>query len=202
MQHEAYDNLHKADDVQHEAYGNRFSKADDDVQHEDDDDVQHEADDVQHEAYGNLHKAHDSLHKADGERHTAYGNLQLKNDDDAVVSVDHATTIFTAANHPKSFVSLEDVDHFISDADDATWIADIIGAWASRSVGVRASFPTDAAPADERVLVASTGQGKYQNRVDVGGHVVIADEPESVGATEADSVRMNLFSQGSGRARR
>jgi pimeloyl-ACP methyl ester carboxylesterase len=53
---------------------------------------------------------------------------------DRVVGIDQATALFTAARHPKSFVSLDDADHLLSDTSDAWWVADIVSAWASRYV--------------------------------------------------------------------
>src|SRR6056297_3251979 len=40
---------------------------------------------------------------------------------DAVVGIDNAAEIFMAAKHPKSFVTLDDADHLISDAGDAEY---------------------------------------------------------------------------------
>lgn len=51
---------------------------------------------------------------------------------DEIVSVDDARRIFQAARHPKSFVSLDDADHLLSNPDDATYVARILSAWATR----------------------------------------------------------------------
>lgn len=51
---------------------------------------------------------------------------------DRVVGIDNATALFRAARHPKSFVSLDDADHLLSDPSDARWVADVVSAWASR----------------------------------------------------------------------
>ena len=53
---------------------------------------------------------------------------------DAIVSIDHAEAIFTAAKHPKSFVSLGSADHLVSDPADARFLGAVLGAWASRFV--------------------------------------------------------------------
>ena len=49
---------------------------------------------------------------------------------DQIVNVDNAREIFTAARHPKSFVSLNDADHLLSRAEDARYVASLISAWA------------------------------------------------------------------------
>ena len=53
---------------------------------------------------------------------------------DPVVSVDEASTIFAAAKHPKSFVSLDDADHLLTKARDAEYVAATISAWATRYI--------------------------------------------------------------------
>ncbi len=50
---------------------------------------------------------------------------------DEVVGIDNAEKIFKAARHPKSFVSLGDADHLVRRAEDAEFLGDVIGAWAS-----------------------------------------------------------------------
>lgn len=53
---------------------------------------------------------------------------------DAIVDIGHATAIFHAAAHPKSFVSLGNADHLITGQKDAEFIADLIAAWSSYTV--------------------------------------------------------------------
>jgi ADP-ribosylglycohydrolase/alpha-beta hydrolase superfamily lysophospholipase len=51
---------------------------------------------------------------------------------DRIVSIDHAAAIYTAARHPKSFVSLDQADHLLTKAVDAEFVAEVISAWATR----------------------------------------------------------------------
>jgi len=51
---------------------------------------------------------------------------------DATVGIENAARIFSAAKHPKSFVSLDDADHLLTRRADADYAATIISAWASR----------------------------------------------------------------------
>ena len=51
---------------------------------------------------------------------------------DDIVSIENASRIFTAAKHPKSFVSLAGADHLLSHRKDATYVANVIRAWADR----------------------------------------------------------------------
>ena len=102
---------------------------------------------------------------------------------DQTVGIEHATAIFTAARHPKSFVSLDSADHLLSDRQDAAYAAEVIAAWASRYI------PQDEANAGEDrhdgVVVAETGAGKFQNTIAAGRHLLLADEPVSVGGLDS-----------------
>lgn len=102
---------------------------------------------------------------------------------DDTVGIDNASTIFLAARHPKSFVSLDKADHLLTRAEDAAYAAEIIAAWASRFIA-RDTLP---APSDEHaaISVAETGGGKFQNYVIAGRHRMFADEPADVGGLDS-----------------
>lgn len=51
---------------------------------------------------------------------------------DQVVDISEAATIYQAAKHPKSFISLDNADHLLSRAADAEYVADMLVAWSSR----------------------------------------------------------------------
>ncbi len=100
---------------------------------------------------------------------------------DETVGIDNASAIFTAARHPKSFISLDDADHLLTNQRDSEYAAKVISAWAARYV-------LQAEPADEpahgAVIVSETGNGKFQNAIRAGRHRLIADEPLAVGGTD------------------
>jgi fermentation-respiration switch protein FrsA (DUF1100 family) len=51
---------------------------------------------------------------------------------DTTVDVSNAVAIFSAAKHPKSFVSLDNADHLLTGREDAAYVAALIAAWSSR----------------------------------------------------------------------
>ena len=51
---------------------------------------------------------------------------------DTTVDISNATRIFTAAKHPKSFISLDHADHLLTARQDAVYAADLIAAWVVR----------------------------------------------------------------------
>ena len=59
---------------------------------------------------------------------------------DATVDIANATRIFTAAKHPKSFVSLDHADHLLSARQDAVYAANVIAAWAEPYTNAEVRF--------------------------------------------------------------
>ena len=101
---------------------------------------------------------------------------------DELVGVEHATNIFVAAKHPKSFLSLDGSDHLLTNSDDADYAAGVIAAWADRYLGVAPVRHS----ATDGVVVSEAGAGRYANTVNVRGkHIMCTDEPESVGGGDA-----------------
>ncbi|ABS61672.1 OsmC family protein [Parvibaculum lavamentivorans DS-1] len=98
---------------------------------------------------------------------------------DQTVGIENAARIFDAAKHPKSFVSLDTASHLLAKRSDALYVAEVLGAWATRYIG--ASEEARDADSTEDVTVSETGKGKFQQRVSSGPHRLIADEPESYG---------------------
>ena len=97
---------------------------------------------------------------------------------DETVGVDNAARIFDAAKHPKSFVSLDDADHLLTREEDAEFVGSVITAWAERYLP-----PVDAAPEHEDVVAWGPERG-FRTELTVGPHVVVADEPPSLGGSD------------------
>lgn len=53
---------------------------------------------------------------------------------DNTVGIDNAQKIFFAAKHPKSFVSLDDADHLLSEKADSVYVGKVLGTWAERYI--------------------------------------------------------------------
>jgi putative redox protein len=104
---------------------------------------------------------------------------------DDTVGIDNATRIFVTAKHPKSFVSLADANHLLSDRRDAAYVADVIAAWASRYLDAQKSDEAaDKSEAPREVVVRETRNGKFQQTVTVGPHQLLADEPAAAGGDD------------------
>jgi putative redox protein len=103
---------------------------------------------------------------------------------DDTVGIDNATRIFTSARHPKSFVSLAGADHLLTNKADATYVADVIAAWATRYIDPLPEQGTDIATAPRQVVVQETRASKFQQTVSIGPHRMLADEPASAGGED------------------
>ncbi len=51
---------------------------------------------------------------------------------DNTVSIENAAHIYKLAKHPKSFISLDDADHLLSNEDDARYVGSVAAAWVDR----------------------------------------------------------------------
>ena len=98
---------------------------------------------------------------------------------DNVVGIDHASALFQAARHPKSFVSLEGADHLLLREADAEFAASVIAGWAHRYLPLREDWPLP-----EEGIVAKTGHGKFGTEVHTVSHRFVADEPRSYGGDD------------------
>ena len=123
--------------------------------------------------------------------------LVLHGPRDATVSIDNASEIFLAAKHPKSFITLDNADHLLSNAEDAEYAADVIATWAKRYISLRRPAPPIGTP--EGVLRVSEADPKgFLQDVQSGPHHLLADEPEAYGGTNKGLTPYGLLSAGLG----
>ncbi|MFT5836816.1 MAG: fermentation-respiration switch protein FrsA (DUF1100 family)/ADP-ribosylglycohydrolase [Candidatus Azotimanducaceae bacterium] len=53
---------------------------------------------------------------------------------DQIVGLDNAGKIYSALQHPKSFIALPDADHLLTRPSDAQYVVDLISTWSSRAL--------------------------------------------------------------------
>ena len=114
---------------------------------------------------------------------------------DTLVGVENARQIFSAAKHPKSFISLDSADHLLTNRADADYAATVLAAWASNYVPEDSH---DHGTHKDAVRVESTGRGKFQQIVHAGGATFFADEPKSVGGDATGPTPYDLLLAGLG----
>lgn len=109
---------------------------------------------------------------------------------DAIVGIENAAEIFTAARHPKSFVTLDDADHLLTRPEDADYAADVIAAWAGRYItppapaeGAAEDAPEAAPDGVARVIQADPLGFRAEVRIGP-RHRFPADEPVAEGGED------------------
>jgi putative redox protein len=133
---------------------------------------------------------------------------------DTVVGIDHAERIFTAAKHPKSFVSLGDAHHLLWDERDARWVGEQLATWAGRYVEGEALLPdlrseaaslpdlrSEAEPEVEEYpedvpqgqVVVTGGAKGYAQEILARKHRLRADEPPEYGGTDTGPTPYDLL---------
>ncbi|MBO6945947.1 bifunctional alpha/beta hydrolase/OsmC family protein [Altererythrobacter sp.] len=107
---------------------------------------------------------------------------------DDIVGIEHASNLFEAAKHPKSFVSLAGADHLLLNEADAQFAAQMIAAWAGRYLPQK-----EALPIPEEGVVVQTGNGKFGTEVHTVSHRFVADEPISYGGDDTGPTPYDLL---------
>lgn len=113
---------------------------------------------------------------------------------DQIVSIDEATRIYVAAKHPKSFITLDQADHLLSDKGDANYVAAVITAWVSRYLAD--SFSSESASTnshqDDALPIIEPGtvivrerDKKFAREIFTQQHRLISDEPVEQGGADS-----------------
>lgn len=102
---------------------------------------------------------------------------------DATVGIENASQIFSAAKHPKSFVTLDNADHLITAPEDAEYAAEVISAWARKYLDLKQPAPPPGAP-EGIVCVSEADPNGFLQDINSGpDHHLLADEPLAYGGT-------------------
>ena len=107
---------------------------------------------------------------------------------DEIVPIEEAAKIYRAALHPKSFISLCDADHLLTNREDAEYVAETLVAWAGRYLGLRQHAEesgTGTAPAvGPGEVVVTERDARFLRGLYSEHHQLLADEPKSVGGSD------------------
>lgn len=107
--------------------------------------------------------------------------LILHSPQDDTVTIKNAEEIYHAANHPKSFVTLDGSEHLLIDKKNAAYVGKVVAGWATRYI-----------PVPEEDLIKTTfdavasldEEDGFTTQLKLGNHHFQADEPLRVGGND------------------
>ena len=102
---------------------------------------------------------------------------------DTTVGINNAAQIYSAAKHPKSFITLDDADHLLLKEKDSLYVGMMIASWGSRYINAAADVHEDGIVLDNRVTT-STENHDFFTEIFANGHAMVADEPLQYGGTD------------------
>lgn len=107
--------------------------------------------------------------------------LIMHSPQDKIVGIENAAKIYSAAHHPKSYVSLDGADHLLSKRKDSLYVGRLIATWVQKYINFQTNGDNlRSLESDFRVAVETT-QESFTSQVKAGDHYLIADEPIDVG---------------------
>jgi uncharacterized OsmC-like protein/alpha/beta superfamily hydrolase len=109
---------------------------------------------------------------------------------DNVVGIENARKMFFAARHPKSFITLDQADHMLTDPSDSQYVGTVIAAWAHKYVVATAK--TDE-PTPPKPVLVQADKSRYRTNITINGHKIVADEPQEMGGTDLGPTPYDLL---------
>ncbi len=102
---------------------------------------------------------------------------------DTVVGIKNAEKIYHNAHHPKSFVTLDNADHLLTNPEDSKYAGNVIGAWVQRYFPKKARVNLDTAQ-EQALGHLNLLEDNFTTKIQTNNHSLIADEPASVGGDD------------------
>lgn len=113
---------------------------------------------------------------------------------DQVVGIEHAAHLYQLAMHPKSFVSLDDADHMLTDRRHSLYAGEVMAVWAKRYMTIPETIPL----LSDKQVVCRLGPDGYTTEVRAGNHGFLADEPIQLGGDDLGPSPYDLLASGLG----
>ncbi|MEO1029759.1 MAG: alpha/beta fold hydrolase [Bacteroidota bacterium] len=102
---------------------------------------------------------------------------------DKIVGIENAEQLYKTAFHPKSFITLDNADHLLTEENDSQYVGEVIGTWAKRYF-----------PKIENKMLSTEGEqlvghlniveDNFTTSIQTKNHTLIADEPIDIGGSD------------------
>lgn len=117
----------------------------------------------------------------DGIRNLRRALLVMHSPLDELVPIEEAGNIYSAAMHPKSFISLDQSDHLMSNERHSRYAGKVLASWAA--IYIESDLePLETAPYESgAVVVRGRTEDVFRVTINSDGHWQLGDEPESYG---------------------
>lgn len=102
---------------------------------------------------------------------------------DAIVGIKNAEQLYHNAHHPKSFVTLDNADHLLSNPQDSKYAGNVIGAWAQRYFPIE-EYEMLETKGEQLVGHLNLVEDNFTTSIQTNKHSMIADEPASIGGND------------------
>ncbi|MCF2873712.1 MULTISPECIES: bifunctional alpha/beta hydrolase/OsmC family protein [unclassified Tenacibaculum] len=102
---------------------------------------------------------------------------------DTIVGINNAQELYLNAHHPKSFISLDNADHLLSDPKDSIYAGNVIGTWVARYFPQKENTMLET-KGEQLVGHLNLVEDNFTTTIQSKNHTLIADEPASVGGDD------------------
>lgn len=119
--------------------------------------------------------------------------LIMHSPQDTTVEIKNAENIYVAAQHPKSFVSIDGADHLLMKKEDSVYVGNVISNWAKRYINIQQA---DTLKTKHQVIASLDASDGFSTQMKIGNHHMIADEPVSFGGNDFGPSPYELVSAG------
>ena len=109
--------------------------------------------------------------------------LILHSPTDTIVGIKNAEQLYHQAHHPKSFVTLDNADHLLTNSNDSNYAGNVIGTWVQRYFEPQENIMLET-QGEQLVGHLNLIEDNFTTSIQTKNHTMIADEPASIGGDD------------------